>query len=101
MSCFTVKGNTRHYTMLCPHACPAVPRKTRGNKNIASFAWNRDFSPPDYLLAENILAWKFMNRCRNIQCPNYTPSPSSTLSSPVIVACAKSTSTGYIMTNYF
>ncbi|KAJ2911696.1 hypothetical protein MD484_g8717, partial [Candolleomyces efflorescens] len=75
----TQKESLRDWPKPCGPHCPAKDRRSVGDEGIALFRFNENFEEPpsrfegtDYLLAKNVLAWKFSSRCRNVKCPNFT-----------------------------
>lgn len=68
----------------CGFYCPNRERKSIGDPGAASFFWNPHYMIPpsshattDSLLAENIITWRFSDRCANTRCDNYTPEDAS------------------------
>ncbi|KAJ3516299.1 hypothetical protein NMY22_g14245 [Coprinellus aureogranulatus] len=67
---FIAKGDNSEWMGECGPHCPGLPRKSVGDKGIASFAWNHLLSPPvtsrfpdtDHLLAETIIHWRMSDR---------------------------------------
>jgi hypothetical protein len=77
---FEYEDDNSEWNEPCGPFCPAVPRKTVGDRGVATFRWNPEISVPgsrdpetDYLLAEQTLKWKYSKYCRNRRCVNYTP----------------------------
>lgn len=79
---FVYKPTNAEWGIPCGAWCPALNRKTRGDKGMASFLWNPKtdylsrfrprYNDVDWLLSESLLVWRF-GSCTNKYCPNWTP----------------------------
>ncbi|KAJ2914246.1 hypothetical protein MD484_g6187, partial [Candolleomyces efflorescens] len=79
-SSYTFECTNAEWTAPCRFNCPAEDRRSVGDKGVGIFRWSGRFDVPvsrfedtDYLLGENVIAWRLSMRCRNPHCRNYTP----------------------------
>ncbi|KAF5331978.1 hypothetical protein D9611_009022 [Ephemerocybe angulata] len=77
---YLLRTSNFRWTGPCGFHCPSLPRKTVGDKGIASFLWNTRYPIPesrysdtDSLLAQSILQWRFAKRCGNPKCKRFMP----------------------------
>lgn len=88
---FTYQATNADWGQSCGVWCPALNRKTRGDKGMASFMWNEhtDYSKlnlprhkdVDWLMGQSVLVWRF-GSCLNKHCPNWAPRYRRAVSQP-------------------
>jgi hypothetical protein len=75
-----LQPDNRAWTRACGAQCPARVCKTTRDSAVGMFHWNAEkrdkisgIQGVDYLLAKELVIWRFSMFCRNPFCPSYIP----------------------------
>lgn len=89
-SFYKAANSNAHWKRPCGPYCPSLPRNTAEDKGIATFLWNTAIHKRsstrrngDYILCDQIVAWKLASHCRNTHCKRFVPPPSHGGCSPL------------------